>query len=118
MSISDDLGRLADLHARGALTDDEFDRAKARLLAADSARFQNRPLDMLNGLRRSQQDRWLGGVCGGLAQSTGVQAWIWRLLFVLFSTCAGSGAIAYVLLWLLVPAEPPFGALPGARHSA
>jgi hypothetical protein len=31
-SFADELERVADLHARGALTDDEFEAAKARLL--------------------------------------------------------------------------------------
>ena len=32
MALSDELAKLQELHQRGALTDDEFSRAKARLL--------------------------------------------------------------------------------------
>lgn len=33
-SVTDQLGKLADLHARGALSDEEFAAAKARLLGS------------------------------------------------------------------------------------
>jgi Short C-terminal domain len=33
--MTSDLERLADLHARGSLTDEEFKRAKARLLGGE-----------------------------------------------------------------------------------
>lgn len=105
MSLSDDLARLAELHQRGALSDDEFARAKARVLAGQDAGVPNPAVQAVNGLRRSLADRWLGGVCGGLAQTTGVAAWAFRLMFVLLVLCAGTGVLAYGLMWLLVPAE-------------
>ncbi len=111
MSLSDELARLADLHQRGDLSDEEFARAKARVLAGQDAGVPNPAVQAVNGLRRSQADRWLGGVCGGLAQTTGVASWVWRLMFLLLVLCAGTGVLAYVLMWLLVPAEPlPAGA--------
>ena len=30
---------------------------------------------------------------------------IWRLIFVLAVMCAGTGVVAYALLWLFVPEE-------------
>ncbi|MFO1270618.1 MAG: PspC domain-containing protein [Rubrivivax sp.] len=111
MSLSDDLARLADLHQRGDLSDDEFARAKARVLAGQDAGVPNAAVQAVNGLRRSRTDRWLGGVCGGLAQTTGVASWAFRLMFVLLVLCAGTGLLAYLLMWLLVPSEPwPAGA--------
>jgi phage shock protein PspC (stress-responsive transcriptional regulator) len=62
-------------------------------------------LGAINALRRSRNDRWLGGVCGGLAQITGLAAWAWRLIFTLLFLCAGSGAVIYLLLWLFVPEQ-------------
>ncbi len=106
MSLSDDLARLAELHQRGALSDDEFARAKARVLAGQESGVPHPAVQAVNGLRRSLSDRWLGGVCGGLAQSTGVASWAFRLMFVLLVLCAGTGIVAYGLMWLLVPAEP------------
>ena len=106
MSISNELDKLDELHRRGALSDDEFARAKARVLGGNATTTDTAPaLGAINALRRSRSDRWLGGVCGGLAQITGLAAWAWRLIFTLLFLCAGSGAVIYVLLWLFVPEQ-------------
>jgi hypothetical protein len=68
MSISDELDKLGELHRRGDLSDDEFTRAKARVLG-EPMRGGAVPAG-INALRRSRSDRWLGGVCGGLARVT------------------------------------------------
>ena len=113
MSLSEEIGRLGELHQRGTLTDDEFARAKARLLDESAPRVAPpAAFAAVNGLRRSVTDRWLGGVCGGLAQASGVAAWLWRLGFVLLLMCAGSGALLYLLLWLLLPSEDRPAAAP------
>jgi phage shock protein PspC (stress-responsive transcriptional regulator) len=107
MSESDELGKLADLHQRGALSDEEFARAKARLLGGAAAAPSGAPAaDALNALRRSRDDRWIGGVCGGIARITGSPSWVWRLLFTFLFICAGSGALLYILLWIFVPQDP------------
>jgi len=46
----------------------------------------------------------LGGVAGGLAEHTGVDAVLWRVAFVALTVAGGSGVLAYALLWLLMPA--------------
>jgi phage shock protein C len=104
MSLSEELGRLGALHERGVLSDEEFARAKARVLGG-APDVTAPALLALNALRRSRQDRWLGGVCGGIARATGVESWIWRLLFVVLALFAGTGVLAYLLMWILVPAE-------------
>jgi phage shock protein PspC (stress-responsive transcriptional regulator) len=59
---------------------------------------------------RSWTDRLLGGVCGGLAQNSPLNAWIWRTLFVLLALFTmGVGAIVYVLWWWLLPLSAPNG---------
>jgi phage shock protein PspC (stress-responsive transcriptional regulator) len=105
MSLSEELVRLGALHERGVLSDDEFARAKARVLggAWDAAAPG---LRAVNALRRSRADRWLGGVCGGIANFTAVESWVWRLLFALLALCGGAGVLVYVLMWILVPADP------------
>ena len=111
MSVSDELGKLHDLHQKGVLSDDEYVRAKARVLgddpaAARSADASSSPtLQSLNGLRRSRNDRMLGGVCGGIARATGIASWLVRLVFALLAICAGTGVLLYVLMWILVPEE-------------
>jgi phage shock protein C len=104
MSLADELSKLDDLRTRGVLTAEEFDRAKARLLVGDPP---PRPVASLpvNALRRSTTDRWIGGVCGGLATSLGVDSWVLRLLFALLLFVGGTGVLLYILLWIFVPSE-------------
>jgi len=106
MSESEELERLGELHQRGKLSDDEFARAKARVLSGIAGTSYNTPSGGgINAFRRSRSDRWLGGVCGGIGQVTGSPSWIWRLLFTLLLLCAGTGVVLYILLWIFVPEE-------------
>ena len=106
MSESDELYKLGELHRGGVLTDDEFARAKARVLSGAAAAGDEAPtLAAINSLRRSRGDRWLGGVCGGIARMTGLASWIWRALFTFLALCGGAGVLVYVLLWIFGPME-------------
>jgi phage shock protein PspC (stress-responsive transcriptional regulator) len=105
MPLADDLSKLTELRANGGLTEEEFKLAKERLLNPDPTRSHDPLASAVNTLRRSRTDRWLGGVCGGIARSTGVEAWVWRLLFAALIICAGIGVLVYVLLWIFVPSE-------------
>ena len=105
MSLADELIKLEQLRERGTLTPEEFDRAKARLLSPDPAPLEPSEFaQAINRLRRSQSDRWIAGVCGGLAAATGVEAWVWRLLMVALVFAGGLGVAVYALLWIFVPA--------------
>jgi phage shock protein PspC (stress-responsive transcriptional regulator) len=55
---------------------------------------------------RSKDDRWIAGVCGGLARYTGIDSNIIRLVVVL-GTILGFGSlfIAYIVAWVLMPME-------------
>ncbi|MBX3057926.1 MAG: PspC domain-containing protein [Anaerolineae bacterium] len=57
-------------------------------------------------LYRSQSDRWLGGVCGGLGVYVGIDPTIIRILFVLLVIFGGGGGLLYILLWIFIPQEP------------
>lgn len=105
MTWTDELNQLAELRARGVLTEEEFASAKARLLNGEQARSNQPLVSAVNTFRRSLTDRILGGVCGGLGRATGVESWVWRLIFVALFLCAGAGLLAYVLLWMFVPSE-------------
>lgn len=63
-------------------------------------------------LRRSRTDKVIGGVAGGLAEYTGVDALLWRVGAIALTLAGGSGIVIYVLLWLLMPAGP---AAPGEQ---
>jgi phage shock protein PspC (stress-responsive transcriptional regulator) len=102
MSLADELHRLEQLHQRGSLSAEEFARAKAHLLTAPV------PAPMaggINRLRRCINDRWIAGVCGGLARLTGTESWIWRLALALLVLLGGTGVLLYLLLWIFVPVE-------------
>lgn len=105
MSMSEELSGLHELHQRGVLSDEEYSRAKERTLGGKPRTGDGAAMDAINGLRRSREDRWLGGVCGGLARITGVASWVWRIMFVALLACAGTGALIYLLMWIFVPQE-------------
>ncbi|RYD52945.1 MAG: PspC domain-containing protein [Sphingobacteriales bacterium] len=87
------------------------------------------PLEKRHSLRlyRNRTDKWLGGVCGGLASAFGKESWLFRLLFavpVLFGigngtfnrvfgsliitgTLSGTIIVVYLLLWMLLPLSKP-----------
>lgn len=58
-------------------------------------------------LTRNPDDKWLGGVCGGIADYTGIDANLIRLV-VAVCTLLGAGTliIAYIVAWVLMPARP------------
>ena len=59
----------------------------------------------LQAFTKSDKDRWLGGICGGLGESTPLPSWSWRLIFVLLFTIYGTGLFIYILLWIFVPTK-------------
>ena len=103
MSIADELDKLSALQERGVITHEEFLKLKARLLDGELAPAANAQPE--TPLRRSRDDRWLGGVCGGLARLTGTESWVVRLAFTLLFLFWGTGLIIYILLWIFVPNE-------------
>jgi len=126
MNISDEIKRLHELHQAGALTDLEFEQAKTKLLSANASASVNLNksapgsgassgsgdysvaddfVSEIGRLRRSRTDRMIGGVCGGIARASGIESWIWRLVFVLCTVFAGFGLLFYVLMWIFVPEE-------------
>ncbi|MGZ4495313.1 MAG: PspC domain-containing protein [Nocardioides sp.] len=57
-------------------------------------------------LVRSRDDRWIAGVCGGVAAYTGLDANLVRLLVVLGTVLGlGSLVVVYVIAWILLPEE-------------
>ncbi len=102
MKLADDLERVAELHRSGALSDAEYEQAKAKLLR-DSEPGPGRGRPAIDKLRRSVDDRWIGGVCGGIGVATATESWIWRLLFCIGLFAGGVSGLLYLLMWLLVP---------------
>jgi len=59
-----------------------------------------------NRLYRSTSDKVIGGVSGGLADYLNIDPVVIRILFVLLFLFGGSGLLVYVILWIVIPAEP------------
>lgn len=57
-------------------------------------------------LYRSRKNRILAGVCGGLGEYFGIDPVIVRLAWVLFILMYGSGLLAYLIAWLIIPENP------------
>ena len=63
----------------------------------------NQPTQAYKKLYRSQNEKMLGGVCGGLAEYFGIDpTWV-RLIFIFFTFLAGFALILYLIMWVVVP---------------
>ena len=61
----------------------------------------------MNGkkLYRSDENKMLAGVCGGIAEYFGVDPTLIRLAWVVFSLLGGSGLLAYFLAAIIIPRD-------------
>ena len=57
-------------------------------------------------LYKSQGDRKLCGVCGGLGEFFGIDASLIRLAWIVFCLRGGSGVLAYIIAAIVIPDEP------------
>lgn len=57
-------------------------------------------------LYRSRTNRTIFGVCGGLGEYFGIDPILIRLAFILLFLFFGTGVLAYLILWLIMPEEP------------
>lgn len=62
--------------------------------------------DDVKKLHRSKENRWLAGVCGGIAEYFNVDATLIRVLFILFGFVVGGGIVIYLILWIIIPEAP------------
>ncbi len=65
-------------------------------------------------LYRSNKDKMLGGVAGGLAEYFAIDPTLVRIIFVVSLFAGGAGVLAYIILWIVVPEEPYAFAAPNA----
>ncbi|MBN2051328.1 MAG: PspC domain-containing protein [Spirochaetales bacterium] len=56
----------------------------------------------------SEEDKKIAGVCGGLAEYLKVDSTLIRVLWVIAAIIFGSGVLAYLIAWLLMPRRPEF----------
>ena len=56
-------------------------------------------------LSRSENDRMVAGICGGIAAAVGVYSTVVRLLWVGLTLLGAVGLLLYLVLWIAVPTE-------------
>ena len=67
---------------------------------------------MQQRLYRSETDRMIGGVCGGIAAYLDIDSvWV-RVVAVLLAVADGIGLLAYLILWIVVPTHSKIGQSP------
>ena len=57
-------------------------------------------------LYKSNTNKMLEGVCGGIAEYFGVDPTIVRLAWVVFCALGGSGILAYIIAAIIIPSAP------------
>lgn len=58
-----------------------------------------------SGLYRSETNKVIAGVAGGLGEYFNIDPTIIRILFVLMAVFGGSGLLIYIVLWLIIPSR-------------
>ena len=61
------------------------------------------PAQTYRRLTLSSRNRMLGGVCGGIAEYFRIDPTIVRILAVALAILGGSGVLAYLLAWMIMP---------------
>lgn len=64
------------------------------------------PPSVRKRLTRSSTDKKIAGVCGGLADYFDLDATVIRIVWLLAVLLAGTGILAYVILWIALPPGP------------
>ena len=57
-------------------------------------------------LYRSNNEKMLAGVCGGLGEFLGLDPTLVRLIFAVLAILGGHGIILYLIIWIIVPPAP------------
>lgn len=55
-------------------------------------------------LERSK-DKMIAGVCGGVGKYLGLDPTLVRILWACSILIAGTGALAYIICWIIIPEE-------------
>ena len=56
-------------------------------------------------LRLSNDDRKIGGVCGGLAKFLGLDSALVRVAMALLTFVGGMSLLVYLIMWMIIPRE-------------
>lgn len=61
---------------------------------------------MKKRLHRSNENKVIAGVCGGIAEYFDMDPTLIRLAWILFCALGGSGVLAYIIAAIVIPDEP------------
>jgi phage shock protein PspC (stress-responsive transcriptional regulator) len=56
-------------------------------------------------LVRTDDGRWLGGVCAGLGRYFDINPLVYRIAFAALAVAGGTGLLLYIAAWLVIPGE-------------
>jgi len=56
-------------------------------------------------LQRPRKGKMIGGVCAAIGNSLNIDPTILRIVWLLTILLAGTGLLAYIICWLLIPLE-------------
>ena len=59
-------------------------------------------------LYKSNQNKMIDGVCGGIGEYFGIDPTLVRLAWVLFCLLGGSGILAYIIAAIIIPRSPVY----------
>ncbi len=63
---------------------------------------------MSKRLYKSNKNKMIDGVCGGIAEYFGIDPTLVRLAWVLFCAMGGSGFVDYILAAIIIPPNPEY----------
>ena len=67
-------------------------------------------------LVRPRADRKVAGVCAGFAEYFDIDVIVIRLVWLLVALMGGTGFLAYVIAWIVMPEEPLMLSAPAGQH--
>ncbi len=56
-------------------------------------------------LHKSQTDKFLCGICGGIGEYLNIDPTLVRLAWVIFSICGACGILAYIIAAIIIPSN-------------
>ncbi len=59
----------------------------------------------LKNLYRSRTNYKIAGVCGGIGEYLGIDPTLIRLAWILATCLGGSGIVAYIIAWMVIPLQ-------------
>ena len=57
----------------------------------------------MKSLKKSQENKKICGVCGGIGEYLNVDATLIRLLWIVFSLAGGAGVLCYIIAAIIMP---------------